>query len=202
MVVPKRFRSYTLHALIGAMGGFLIFHPYTMIVHAITGRMHGGFSVNSLLSLAKESLSSEMWPMASAFALSCAFIGFLTAVVSERKKRLFEVELESERRRTAIATLQRLMVTLSHYLLNANMVIGGMARRAKKHTTDGKLDESLDMILKEAVRIDEVIAALKKLTELRTADYTSEGRDLMIDITDDLEKALGQRQDKGDMPER
>jgi len=32
-------------------------------------------------------------------------------------------------------------------------------RRAKKHTTDGKLDESLDMILKEAVRIDEVIAA-------------------------------------------
>ena len=199
MVVLKRFRSYALHALIGALGGFLIFHPYTMIVHAVTGRTHGGFSVDGLLSAAKESLSAEMWLMAFAFALSCACIGILTAAVSQRKRRLFDAELESEKRRMAITTLQRLMITLSHYLLNANMVIGGMARRAKKHNADGKAGESLDIILKEAAKIDGVIAALKKLTEFRTADYTSEGRDLMIDIADDLEKALRQRQDEGDV---
>ena len=197
----KRFRSYVLHALIGAIGGFLIFHPYTMVIHAVTGRMHGDFSVKSLLSAAKESLSPEMWLMASAFALSCAWIGILTAAMSERKRRLYEAELDSERQRTAIATLQRLMITLSHYLLNANTVIGGMARRAKKHTTDGQADEFLDLIIKEATRIDEVIAALKRITEFRTADYTSEGRDLMIDIADDLEKALGRQQDGRDIRE-
>src|SRR5512134_1492394 len=108
---PKRLRSYSkyvTHMLIGFVGGFLIFHPYTMIVHAVTGRMHGGFSVDGLLSAAKYSLSPGMFPMAAAFALFCACIGFLTAAVSERKRKLFEAEIESEKRRTAIATLQRL----------------------------------------------------------------------------------------------
>jgi len=98
--------------------------------------------------------------------------------------------------RDAVETLRRLMITLSHHLLNANTVIGATAHRSKRHATDAGLIESLDLISEEAAKIDAVIGALKKITEIKTADYTSGGKDLMIDISKEIEENLaGQGQD-------
>ena len=42
----------------------------------------------------------------------------------DRLQKAFKAEYENERKKVALETLKRLMVTLSHYLLNANMIIG------------------------------------------------------------------------------
>jgi len=128
--------------------------------------------------------------MALAFTVFGAGVGLLTGALSERKRRLFEAEMENEKRKTAVETLMRLMITLSHHLLNANTVIGGTAQRCKKHTTDAGLIESLDLIREEAAKIDAVIRALKKISEIKTSDYTSEGKDLMIDISKEIEDSM------------
>jgi predicted histidine transporter YuiF (NhaC family) len=132
----------------------------------------------------------SMLPMASAFAFFGCIIGLLTGVIVERKKSSYELAHENEKKKVALETLRRLMVTLSHYLLNANVVIGGEVRRARKIVTDKGTLASLEVLEKEAKKIDSVIRALRQVTEIKTANYTSEGHGLMIDITKEIEEQL------------
>lgn len=103
---------------------------------------------------------------------------------------MHDIALENEKNQIALETLQRLMVTLSHYLLNANVVIGGEVRHSRKTATSEDSLTSLEVMEQEAKKIDSVIQALRKITTIRTANYTSGGRDLMIDITEEIEKQL------------
>ena len=56
----------------------------------------------------------------------------ITERMEMEKRRLRMVELENENKRVAVETLHQLMVTLSHYLLNADTIIGGMVRRCER----------------------------------------------------------------------
>jgi len=186
----KQYNRYALFAIFGAVAGYFLFHPYTMIAHMFADLGHNELLLKDFQDAFSKSLSMEMTLMALAFAVFGASGGLLTCALSERKRRLFEAEMENEKRKAAVETLRRLMITLSHHLLNADTVIGGTAQRCRKHTTDTGLIESLELIREEASKIDAVIGALKKLTEIKTADYTSEGKDLMIDISREIEENL------------
>lgn len=186
----KKHCRCAIFAIAGAAAGYFVFHPYTMIAHIVADRGHNELHLKDFLEAFSKSLTVEMTFMALAFAVFGAGVGLLASALSERKRRLFEAEMENEKRKTAIATLQRLMITLSHHLLNANVVIGGTAHRCRRHTTDAGLIESLELIGKEAAKIDAVIGALKKITEIKTADYTSEGKGLLIDISKEIEENL------------
>jgi len=181
---------YMLFAISGAVAGYFVFHPYTMIAHILADVGHNELHLKDFFEAFSKSLTVEMTFMASAFAVFGAGVGLLTGALSERKRRLFEAEMETEKRKTAVETLRRLMITLSHHLLNANTVIGGTAHRYRKHTTDAGLIESLDLIREEAAKIDAVIGALKRITEIKTADYTSDGKDMLIDISREIEENL------------
>jgi delta-aminolevulinic acid dehydratase/porphobilinogen synthase len=111
-------------------------------------------------------------------------------MILKRRKHLRDIAHENEKNQIALETLQRLMITLSHYLLNANVVIGGEVRHSRKTATSEDSLASLNIILREAKKIDSVIHALRKITTIRTANYTSEGHDLMIDITEEIEEQL------------
>ncbi|MCL5022418.1 MAG: hypothetical protein M1497_03465 [Nitrospirae bacterium] len=100
-----------------------------------------------------------------------------------------------EQKKIAVETLHRLMVTLSHYLLNANTIIGGMAGRCKRTAPEKDILCSA-VILEEAKRIDAVVKALKELTEIKTADYTAKGKALMIDVAGQLEARLSKTERK------
>lgn len=189
----KKHSRYALFAIFGAVAGYFLFHPYTMLAHIFAASGHNGLHLKDFQDAFSQSLSMEMTLMALAFAVFGAGVGLLTCALSERKRRLFEAEMENEKRKAAVETLRRLMITLSHHLLNANTVIGGTAQRCRRHTTDAGLIESLDLIREEAAKIDAVIGALKKLTEIKTADYTSEGKDLMIDISKEIDENLAGR---------
>ncbi len=161
-----------------------------MVAHIFADFGHNELHLEDFYVIIKRSFTLEMPSMAFAFAVSGAIVGLLTCALSERKRRLFETEMENEKRKTAVETLRRLMITLSHHLLNANTVIGGTANRCRRHATDAALIESLDLIRQEAAKIDAVIGALKKITEIKTADYTSEGKGLLIDISKEIEESL------------
>lgn len=186
----KKRSKYALFAIAGAAAGYFVFHPYTMIAHILVDRGHNELHLKDFFEAFSKSLTVEMTFMALAFAVFGTGVGLLTSALSERKRRLFETEMENEKRRIAIETLQHLMITLSHHLLNANTVIGGTAHRCRKRATDAELIESLDLIRQKAAKIDAVIGALKKITEITTADYTSEGKGLLIDISKEIEENL------------
>jgi hypothetical protein len=86
--------------------------------------------------------------------------------------------------------MKKLMVTLSHYLLNANMIIGGKVRHIRRRVSDQDVVASLAVIEAQGRKIDSVIDALKKVTEIKTTDYTADGTIAMIDISKELEKQL------------
>ncbi|MBI4495821.1 MAG: hypothetical protein HY697_02695 [Deltaproteobacteria bacterium] len=122
-----------------------------------------------------------------AFLLAGGLAGVLLGIATERRRRLRELE---RRRKVALETLHELMVTLSHYLLNANAVIGGMAKRTKRVELNSEVIDSLSVIEVQARKIDAVIQALQKITELKTCTYTSQGETLMFDIVKEIEGEL------------
>jgi len=70
------------------------------------------------------------------------------------KTRLRMVELENENKRVAVETLHQLMVTLSHYLLNADTIIGGMVRRCERLDSKEEIHSSLQVIEEQARKIE------------------------------------------------
>jgi len=114
----------------------------------------------------------------------------ITERMELEKQRLRLVELENERKTIALTTLNQLMVTLSHYLLNANSIIGGMARRTLRAGSKGERLASLEIIKEQTHKTESIIAALKKVAAIRTTDYTPESHTLMIDLTNEIENKL------------
>ncbi|MGD0232368.1 MAG: PAS domain S-box protein [Syntrophorhabdales bacterium] len=114
----------------------------------------------------------------------------ITERMEREKRRLRVAELENENKRVALETLHQLMVTLSHYLLNANMIAGGMVRRCLRVESKTEIVHSLRVIEEQVKRIETVITVLKKVTDVKTASYTSEGSTLMIDVAKEIDEAL------------
>lgn len=197
--MPKRYRPQFVLPILGALLGYLLLHPYTMAVYTLahlhrSGNLLGGWQWNDVLGLGLTSFKPSMIPMAVPFALLGALIGLLSGILMEKRKRLNTVEHENEKKKVALETLGQLMVTLSHYLLNANMIIGGKVRRLKRTVADNELLSAFEIIEEQAEKIDAVVGALNRITEIKTTSYTSQGQALLIDITKEIEESLQQKQ--------
>jgi sigma-B regulation protein RsbU (phosphoserine phosphatase) len=122
----------------------------------------------------------------------------IIADITERKEmerhRLRVEQLESEKKTIALETLRQLMVTLSHYLLNASTIIGGMVRRCERVKSEAERLPALKTIEEQAKKMEAVIAALKRMTEIKTVDYTQKGRTLMIDVKKEIEETMAEMQ--------
>ena len=195
-LVLKDCRIPAVSALAGALAGHLLFHPYAMTVYFIRNLLEGEdthFYLRDFLHIALSTFNPAMFPMASAFAFFGALIGLLLGIIVEKKRRLSLAEHENEKSKVALETLQRLMVTLSHHLLIANTVIGGAAHRCRKLAVKDELAGSLELIETQSKRIEAVVGALRKTTEIKTANYTSNGHELLIDISKEIEDMLKQK---------
>jgi len=114
----------------------------------------------------------------------------ITERMEMEKRRLRMVELENENKRVAVETLHQLMVTLSHYLLNSDTIIGGMVRRCERLDSKEEIHSSLHVIEDQARKIEIVIKALNQLSRVKTAPYTAESDTLMIDVAKEIDEAL------------
>jgi len=186
-------RNRLISVILGVIGGFLILHPYTMLVYALI-HIHEGrgadLHLSELISQPLVAFRPIMLPMVISFVFFGGVIGLLVSIAMERRKRLLATEDEHEKKKIALETMKELMATLSHHLLNANMVIGGRARAVAKITTNEKILEDLRVITEEGRRIDAVIRALGEAIEVKIADYTSGGNVKMIDIGKDIEDRI------------
>lgn len=198
--MSKSTRPPLIFSILGALLGYLLLHPYTMIVYTLahwhqSGKLFWGWG--DILDLGLAGFKPAMIPMAIPFILSGGVVGLLIGLLVEKKKRLLAAEIENERKKIALETLQQLMVTLSHYLLNANMIIGGKVGRLKRTVSDEELLAAFEIIAEEARKIDTVISTLNKMTEIKTSQYISQGKALLIDLTQEIEESLSRNQERG-----
>lgn len=189
----------------GAVAGYLVFHPYLMIAYTL-GHMEGGAGSlfhgqwKSLFDVSLSAFGPFMLPMGISFALFGALAGFLVGVIVDKRRRLYALEIENEKKKAALETFHQLLVTVSHYLLNANTIIGGMVRHCRRIESNCDVLSSLETIEQQARKIDAVVAALRRVKELRAAQYTSAERTLMIDIAQELEAELTDRPEEPTAP--
>jgi hypothetical protein len=109
----------------------------------------------------------------------------------DKRKKLLVAENENRNREAALDAVHGMMVTLSHYLLNSNMIIGGKVRRCRKDpVVSPDVLNCLAIIEEEGRKIDAVVKALRDVVEIRKADYLTSGLVTMIDISRDLEDLL------------
>lgn len=133
--------------------------------------------------------------MAIPFAFFGGLTGFLIGMIIRRKKRLLELKYEGEKNEVALQTLKEVMVTLSHHLLNANMIIGGQVHHCRRTVSDEDILRSLDVVEEQGHRIDAVIKALRDVSEVKTTDYTTSGTVKMIDIAEEIEEQIKEVED-------
>jgi hypothetical protein len=190
-----RYRLQAICVLVGMIGGYLLLHPYAMLVYTFySPHRDGSVTIFDLDLLLKHIAGSQplMLSMAVSFTVFGGLIGALVGLLLARRERLRTVEQEDEKKKVALETLKEIMVTLSHHLLNANMIIGGKVRQCRKATPDDVVLGALRVIEEEGRRIDAVIGALRKATEITVTRYTSDGTVRMIDLSKDLEEILDQ----------
>jgi len=128
----------------------------------------------------------DMVPMGLPFALLGALVGLLLGFFLEARSRRFEME----KRLLAVETLRQLMVTLAHHLLNAVQGIGGFASLAIRKEKDEDKRRPLEIIKREAIRIEATVKALQSLESVSTERYTKSSETLMIDIRKELQERI------------
>lgn len=202
--MSRRYYIQLMSTVIGALAGYALAHPYTMLIYAWAhahqkgALMVGGVPLADLFRTALTTFQPVMFPMALSFVLFGAIVGFLIGIVVDKRRRLYEAERESERRKVAFETLHQLMVTLSHYLLNADTIIAGTVRHCqKKGGLDKDLLHSLETIDEQAHKIEALIRTLQKIREIKTVPYTADSTVLMVDVAREMEEELRRSNNKG-----
>lgn len=178
-----------LLSLAGGSAGYILLHPYTMVVYGLYGH-HGaapeGMDLRSLLEDVPTAFRLDMAPMGLPFALLGALAGLLLGFWLEARSRRNEME----KRLLAVDTMRQLMVTLAHHLLNAAQGIGGFAALALRKEQDEEKRRPLEIIKQESIRIEAVVKALQSLESVTTERYTKSSETLMIDIRKELQERM------------
>ena len=178
-----------LLSLAGGSVGYILLHPYTMLVYGLYGH-HGagpeGMDIRRLVEDVPAAFMLDMAPMGLPFALLGALAGLLLGFWLEARSRRFEME----KRLLAVETLRQLMVTLAHHLLNAVQGIGGFAALALRKEKDEDKRRPLEIIKQESIKIEAVVKALQSLESVTTERYTKSSETLMIDIRKELRERM------------
>jgi signal transduction histidine kinase len=180
---PVRYTPIISFTLAGIVIGYLLVHPFAMLAY-ILGPQHPHDFMDVALWHRQLSLafSPEMLAMGAAFAFMGGVAGFGLGAWYLQKERLAVEKLESQRRQVALATMRELMVTLAHYIRNANLVIGGFSSRLARGNSDREVLHDLALIHRASQEIDAVITALESLTQIEHTQYIDAWQTRMIDL--------------------
>lgn len=189
MISPSRFGRIVLLSLVGAVVGYLVLHPYTMLIYGLTGHLgaaKGWPGAGHLFRDVLYSFHPSMLTMGIPFALLGAVAGLFLGFWVDARRQRFELE----KRLLAQETLRNLTMTLAHYLLNAAQVVGGFATRDIKREQDERIKRHLEMMRNEATRIEAVVKSLQSLESFKSDRFLKDGDAAMIDIQEELRKRL------------
>lgn len=179
--------------IIGTLLGFILLHPYVMLLGSM-----GGIPGHLVQSFPSEwdlksilALEYSMFVMAAPLAFFGAATGFMAGVYLNRTDRLHQVLLEQEKSTASLEAVKALSATLSHYLLNANMIIGGKVRHCRRLDPTQDILDSLRTIEEQGRTIDAVVGALREVAKVAIIHGTP-NQIPMIDLTKELEERLCQ----------
>lgn len=181
----------------GAVAGCVVLHPYVLLSYLLLhpGAEHPhlfgeGAGFFAFYRQAQEAFHQHWSLMSVSFALFGLLAGAIAGLYLKQHRR-YEAELqERARREAALETLRQLMVTLSHYLLNIAVVVGGQAQRALREDPEGRYRDAWVAVREKAREMETVVASLQALTEVRTELYREGGKERMIDIQREMEERL------------
>jgi signal transduction histidine kinase len=182
--------------ILAGMGvGILLIHPVARLAYTM-GHLHPGtpLSIPLVLDELRRAFGPDLIPVGLAFAGLGGAVGWLMGAWYLQKEKLAAEQMECLRSLTALETLKELMVTLAHYIRNANMVVGGFSAHLLKCIPDPECQEQLHLIQQAAQEIDAVITSLQNLSEINTVEYTASSHELMIDLKKDIEARLAKMQ--------
>jgi hypothetical protein len=181
--------------LAGMAMGILLVHPVARLVFTM-GHLHPAtpLSVPLVLHELGRAFGPDLLPLGLAFAALGGAVGWLLGAWFTQRAQLAAEQMECLRSLTALETLKELMVTLAHYIRNANMVVGGFSAHLLKCMPDQDCQKHLHLIQQASQEIDAVIAALQNITEINTVEYTASSHELMIDLKKDIEARLAKAQ--------
>jgi signal transduction histidine kinase len=184
--------------LAGTAIGLLLVHPVATLAYTL-GHSHPAtpLSLPLVLYELRRAFGPDLVHIGVAFAILGGAAGWAMGSWFLQKERLEAEKMECLRDLTALETLKELMVTLAHYIRNANMVVGGFSTHLLKCVPDPECQEQLHLIQQAAQEIDAVIASLQNLTEINTVEYTTSTHELMIDLKRDIEARLAKAQQVG-----
>lgn len=183
----------------GMILGYFLVHPFAMLVYVLDPQHpHASLDLALWGRQVRMSFSPEMLAMGLAFILMGGLTGFILGAWRRQRELWMAAELESQRRQAALETLKDLMVTLAHYIRNANLVIGGFSARLGKDPDTPEIKEQLGLIHHASREIDAVLRALENLTEVSAVQYIREGQARMIDLKRELEAHLAGSRTAGD----
>ena len=175
----------------GMILGYFLVHPFAMLVYVLDPQHpHASLDLALWGRQVRMSFSPEMLAMGLAFILMGGLTGFILGAWRRQRELWMAAELESQRRQAALETLKDLMVTLAHYIRNANLVIGGFSARLQKGLPDPQWRQPLEMIHQASHEIDAVIKSLEDLAEVNAVPYVNGSQARMIDLKKELEARL------------
>lgn len=183
----QRWVRPTVGTFTGCLAGFALLHPYVMFlasIGVIPGHFSSDWSLQSILAL-----DSSMFPMAAPLSLLGGAFGFLAGSYLNRAQKLQQLLLAQERDFAALEAVKALTATLSHYLLNANMIIGGQIRHCRRLVPAPEVVESLGVIEEQGKVIDAAVGSLRDVARIVIL-RESPGQVAMIDLARELEERL------------
>jgi len=185
------FRRIIWPTLAGMAVGIFIIQPLNVLLFNLAPETQLEFHDLSfwkrLLEMSTDSTSIFMGAVLAVFG---GITGLCFGMWLHQRDRLMAEQIESARRLTALETLKELMVTLAHYIRNANMIIGGFSNNLACHVGDAKQKEQAHLIHQASKEIDAVINSLQNLTEISVTQYVTSGTAQMIDLKEELDKYL------------
>lgn len=181
-------------AVIGALAGYFFLHLYAMLAYSFyqthLSGMERAEGVAGIWDYFKATLSTALNPamlhMGIPFGILGAVAGLFFGYWRESERRRGEIE----KRAYTVEALKQLMITLSHYLLNASTAIGGFARHISRDERDPEHKEHLEVIEEESEKIEAVVKSLQSLKSIMTENYGTDSDTLMIDIKKQIEEHL------------
>jgi signal transduction histidine kinase len=200
----KEVLRVTAAGVAGAVIGYFILHPYSAVFYSLYPLPHSrpaGTSLTFSEALGEFRLfldTFNMWYVGIPYALIGALAGISVGIAAETSRRHAETRRREAARKAAHEALQELMVTLSHYLLNASTVIGGYSQLLLKKTKGTELEKPLEAIMEESAFVEAVVNSLKSLEAVKEEEYIPGGNSRMIDIKAELERRIAQSASRRD----
>jgi signal transduction histidine kinase len=194
----KEVLRVTAAGVAGAVIGYFILHPYSAVFYSLYPLPHNrppGTTLTFSEALGEFRLfldTFHMWYVGIPYGLIGAFAGISIGIAAETHRRHEEAKRREAAGKAAHEALQELMVTLSHYLLNASTVIGGYSRLLIKKTKGTELEKPLEAIREEAAYVEAVVESLKSLEAVKEEEYIPGGNSRMIDIKAELERRIAE----------